>query len=70
MHRKDASVQNWYENCLKLLKRGGFMLKKLREIEEKEGVAQKAEERINGRVGRRMVVGACSPSLARISCQI
>lgn len=28
----------------------------------KEGVAQKAEERINGRVGRRMVVGACSPS--------
>ena len=28
----------------------------------KKGVAQKAEERINGRVGRRMVVGACSPS--------
>lgn len=28
----------------------------------KEGVAQKAGERINGRVGRRMVVGAYSPS--------
>lgn len=28
----------------------------------KKGVAQKAMERINARIGRRMVVGACSPS--------